>query len=658
MATKRNSSVYSTPAPDPRRLTSSSLDVTESSSFKGREAELQSVADRFADSQLRRGSTLPATSRFREEFDEPSHAKHNNKPSFLSKLHFTLPRRVKFGGGDLDGTSMDVVLRPSPLSQTHRPDETQPTSLSTKREQSRRVSNKESSGYHMPSEGDSALELWQKAARQESEQRLSVCRQSSRQNSRSASRESRTPEPCPSKQAAADPKKHVHRGVVILNTQSVGRHEGDNDEPVSPHTVPHSHIAHSRDSESFQEAYERSRRAFLRYVEVSDEEEARLKVQKRHSSEAKQPVKKRSIVPNAWARFPSHTRAVRYALASSTDDVVSKDFALPQPRTPGTAVSSTNSSSPLAETSGKKSDSRSVSGKISRAMKHGLEKLLPTKTVVDGDVARSKIALPKFAHPDPTIEYPELTLLPGAAGFKELRAIEREVRQLKPPSSPVQLLEGQKTQAQDCSSAEEPRSSGHFGGDASSDCHIATPKESDGSPTGAPAAIENPATPAPAFLRPDHGKSSSATTTDRFHTPLSRLSPNNTSSTDARPSLGAHVSDHSSEQGSDTENVDPKQRQWQSARKHDDTDSVNSDVTVLRKSKSTTEPDLRTLGRRYAARSRYGTWAGRARTLNHMGSKRGAAALAGASDRRWDDALVAAPPPTLASPSEVGGDDR
>jgi hypothetical protein len=648
--TKRASSVYSVPIADLRRMTSSSLAVTDSSSVR-RESELQSIAKRFADSHFRPGPSLRFKSRFTEDFT-PNRQNPQSKASFLSRLHFTFSRRAKLSVRDLDGTSMDVLTRPSPLSQIHRPRE--PTSLQpAKIEYSRRAMTRESTAYKMPSEGDSTLELWQRAVRQEGEQRLSGRRSSSCKPGISVSRDSRLLDPTPLTQSNVQGANIQEKGQVPFETSARSGCDADIGKPISPHATNDLLIVYERDSESFHQAYERSRRACLQNVQAFDEEKTQLRSQKRGSSDALRSSDERSGRIDAWSRFPSHTHAQRNGPADSRDDIVSIDFALQYG--PAWARSSPSAGRSWSA-SGKNYDRRLISSKISRMMKQSLGKLIPTKTVLDGDLAKSAIKLPRsFARPELSIEYPELAILPGEAGYQELTAIERGIKQLKPPSPDIKLS----PLAAPCKSigqvTAEPRSSGHYKGISSSD--ITNQSRGEKAIILEPSRrLDRPATPAPAFLRNYHDKSSS-TPTDRFHTPLSRLSLDQTSSVDARnSSAGSNTNSHKTAQEAfDIENTYPIERQHHSARKPNDSDSIKSDANVVRKSKSTTEPDLRTLGRKYAARGRYGTWTGGMRTRGHINLRE--SCYPRQTKFEWDGEQVTAPPPTEA-PSEVGEDVR
>jgi hypothetical protein len=314
--------------------------------------------------------------------------------------------------------------------------------------------------------------------------------------------------------------------------------------------------------------------------------------------EMNQLMKKRSFVPESWGRYPSHTRAERNALANTEDKVSSEDFAIRKISAQKVVTWSTDKPS-SANGSAKKAEARSVSGKIGRAVRTGIGKLIPTRTVVDGDVAKTTLDFPPRLHSaDPAMEYPELALLPGEQGYKELCAIERELKRLKPPSIESAEAAGASRVSSD------RRSSSIFGGDASSDYenhdidHSVLPRGR--SATGSPVT--------PIHQDGAHTKSST-NTTERFHTPLSRLSSDESSH------------DPGSDKSRSGEETAPSQT-WRIIHRggamRGDGDSIKSDITVVRKAKSTTEPDLRTLSRRNATTGTYSTWAGRARTLTSV----------------------------------------
>lgn len=79
-----------------RRHTADSTAKSETASFKQREAELESIAQRFVGSKLLRDPSNPVTSRFREEFNSPAMNRQSIFAKFLSrktKPHATLVKQ-------------------------------------------------------------------------------------------------------------------------------------------------------------------------------------------------------------------------------------------------------------------------------------------------------------------------------------------------------------------------------------------------------------------------------------------------------------------------------------------------------------------------------------------------------------------------------------
>ncbi|KAF4637336.1 hypothetical protein G7Y89_g757 [Cudoniella acicularis] len=92
----------------PRRPTcdDSSILVSETESFREREAELSVVKTRFASSEARRSPSTPVSSKFREEFDledQPPETAVNRKPSAFARL-------AKLAIRSYDGPTMEEIL--------------------------------------------------------------------------------------------------------------------------------------------------------------------------------------------------------------------------------------------------------------------------------------------------------------------------------------------------------------------------------------------------------------------------------------------------------------------------------------------------------------------------------------------------------------------
>ncbi|KAI1214469.1 uncharacterized protein F4807DRAFT_468347 [Annulohypoxylon truncatum] len=79
----------------------SSLAVSDTASFKQREAELKSIEQRFTQVHLRRDNAAsPIISKFREEFNEPR-TSILSKNSILAKFHLSRPKRAKHPTKDI-----------------------------------------------------------------------------------------------------------------------------------------------------------------------------------------------------------------------------------------------------------------------------------------------------------------------------------------------------------------------------------------------------------------------------------------------------------------------------------------------------------------------------------------------------------------------------
>lgn len=149
------------------------------------------------------------------------------------------------------------------------------------------------------------------------------------------------------------------------------------------------------------------------------------------SSEIRLPLRT-STPPKAWARWPSHTRAVRNGPAQQHDSIRPKDFAVAYGSTGETKWPSNKDQWQVASAEPKER-SESLSGKVSKAIRKSIARIMPSS---DGNIGSNpSLAVDaRRRRADGYLEYPELELLPMAGGYKELEALERQIDHIKRPS--------------------------------------------------------------------------------------------------------------------------------------------------------------------------------------------------------------------------------
>ncbi|KAG7124753.1 hypothetical protein HYQ44_001938 [Verticillium longisporum] len=128
--------------------------------------------------------------------------------------------------------------------------------------------------------------------------------------------------------------------------------------------------------------------------------------------------------PEAWSRWPSQTRKERTAAAGYSDGMKSRDFAIVASTGDG-RIEWITDKDPAAIMTDLQLGSRSFSGKFGKAVKTGLEKLLPPKSGPLDEAGRSLSGHVAFA--GKRLEYPELEILPTEGGYKELKALEQGI---------------------------------------------------------------------------------------------------------------------------------------------------------------------------------------------------------------------------------------
>lgn len=379
--------------------------VSEASSYHRRETELLSIPKRFTPGRV---VNFQSSSRFREEFEEPHDKKAAERPSLLTRLHLTMPKRARLAsrapttddGLDLIGAQPSATGRVS-VNSKHFLGSGGAIGIS--------LPHKEAS-FNSSNRPESTEDAWRRAIRAEADERRSLACGSSNRSSL------RTPSPCAFRMGEGS------RSSTLPVSET------------SMHRASHSGFSEMRGSVS-QQQYEYQ--GFLKSCKRSNQALDNCARQKCEDAVNKSPTG--GSVPKSWARFPSHTRRQRNGPATSESHVLAKDFAVKSESVNGMTTWLTdqdNAKAAATATSAKKvtRGSRVLSGKLNKLMKISLDRLVPPRDA-RGD-AVSQVG--NSGHLDidrnqalSNLEYPELLIQPSPGAFRELQALEHEIESLR-----------------------------------------------------------------------------------------------------------------------------------------------------------------------------------------------------------------------------------
>ncbi|KAH6971724.1 hypothetical protein BKA56DRAFT_621437 [Ilyonectria sp. MPI-CAGE-AT-0026] len=472
-----------------------SLSHSETTSFFQRETELRTIQKRFAEVLARKKLAFPIASRFREEFAEPGLGR-TGRTSFINKIHLTVPRRFKSGARSQSGIEQVNSFESSQTANSY------PALRETEAAHDREMSSKHKRPsnlsirsnmhplspqvYQIPDSAreESTTDLWQRAIRLEAEERHSS-------NSHIS--------PPPRDGRASLENRPPTLKVGLWRGESTGNSslstKNTNREP--------SHLTPKADE---LPASEHSKWLIQRWTT-----EMRPGALGNPDSIGGKCSRKLAKPPNSWARFPSHTREERVMHATTKDNVKPKDFAIKEIAPDGRVLWATDKG--LAEEAPYDGTlTRSFSMRMSKAVKSKLTWFLPTKNVPE-DVGKRSWKTRASSHGAKQLEYPELEILPTGSGYKELQALEKEIKNMK--GRPQYLATEE--------SLERPRSVRSLGSRISALMYEAATSncvDHDNTPTSANIP-KSPGTPASGF----HSLlQESVAMTDIFVTPQSRVS--------------------------------------------------------------------------------------------------------------------------------------
>lgn len=516
---------------DPRRATFEA--GSDTSSFLRREAELRYVEERFRNSHLRKVSFSPVESKFRELFDLEGDSSASHRMSLFSKLHLNVPKRAKVPIIEtLDGNNSGPALGPTRISPTsvlqnkvserpsmdaghlQVPDVFHGKSRDKAKETGRTPATSSANtrrfrGFSSSKDGDDTAELWKQAVRAESESR-----------SPRGSVSPNIPALCVSPAISSSSgvlKAPEPSGAASLSSSRSGLH--------SP--LCKAHPEHGSEA-AFAEALRRSStilEEWARQLETQGPESQQYG--EGYAPEPRSRSKTTNIPPASWARFPSYNRNERNASAGAEDKVRSRDFAVKKISSSGDIAWATDKigDSPPSQ----KGIGRVFSDKFSQTFKSRLSRLIPGRSRTPSrdrsirGVRRSSIQIAG------DLEYPELEILPKTGGYRDVRALQSEIHEMKG-------VTGTKTRStHEESEIPQLKSSlaEHMATGMSQHDGCSGPAPSQASDTGSFVKekasliqLRSPETPALQIRYPEttRTKESTGSTVERYATPLSHLS--------------------------------------------------------------------------------------------------------------------------------------
>ncbi len=406
------------PAINGQGIDSPSALASETSSFQRREAELQTIEKRFTASTLRPGPSTRLSSRFREDFGEADMHTASHGAAFLSRLHLTMSRRARpppkaFGEPDDRGGQKGASDLSSRFS----------VAKSNESGHKRDIVRRDSARQHTSESArqDNVEELWHRAIRTE------MCRRSTDMASRHGYHAAKPPSGEHSPASEAD----QHVGLPASSHASEGSRAPGHPGFHSSQLFPKSRKAHRQeDGAGSQEASDIPSQILDEWAAQLGRQEFQAETRSWTILNSK-PANRLAEIPESWARYPSHTRVARSGSANLTDNVFARDFAIKSVSEEGaiewrTQKRGGNLSEPQLT-------ARTLSNKVGKAIKTGLGRLVSGKQDIpnEGRGGGAKEGRRSSSQLGDNLEYPELELLPNAAGYKELRHIERDISELK-----------------------------------------------------------------------------------------------------------------------------------------------------------------------------------------------------------------------------------
>ncbi|KAI2467279.1 hypothetical protein F4781DRAFT_315730 [Annulohypoxylon bovei var. microspora] len=386
----------------------SSLAVSDTASFKQREAELKSIEQRFGQIHLRReNAASPIISKFREEFNEPK-TSVLTKNSIFAKFHLPRPRRAKHPPKDIWRYSMYDVKYSNDRQQGLQP--------GTINKQSALSSNT----GQKPEDVRSVVGLRQQTFMHDEDI------PDTQQHRGNFSQDQKSLDIT---QAGQQELLHFISEQEIAGPDRTGSSNKTDciSSVPSPKTRMEQLKPPCRHDDDNSPQSDISNSVLREWVNLMNGQDNLPQIEPKEELQNRSPRRIRTP-PASWAKWPSHTRHERTGPAGKDDNVIQRDFAVQVGPDGGDMTWSTDrpGESPKKYLT---PSSRSFSAQLGRAVKEGLGKVVQRNS---SETHRSR------QKPDGHLEYPELEILPIRGGYEELQALEQQIGNMKRGSVPVE----------------------------------------------------------------------------------------------------------------------------------------------------------------------------------------------------------------------------
>ena len=393
------------------------MSQSETASFLQREAELRTIEKRFGQVLSRKKPSSPVISRFREEFEDPSLGR-TRRASFMSMIHLTMPRRFKSGTKSQDefevisssSHTANTVLR---FEKAHKREKSSASKRRSNMSIRSHVRPLSAEVYRKPDREESATDLWQRAIRSEAQER------------RGSSNRLSTPKP----EHRKTPSSSRSLNLALGSWKGAGPRNNSSSTDANHHEP--SQLTPKTDELSHCDQDSRSKWLIQHWVSQMLPEATANPPSEIESNGSFPYTNKLVKPPRSWARYPSHTRDERTASATIKDNVNPKDFAIKEISPYGQVFWATDREPASQRSRLSGLTTRSLSFKLGKAVKSKVSKFMLNKNKLGDEGNNPLNGRRGSAQAGGYLDYPELEILPTESGYQELKALEKQIENMK-----------------------------------------------------------------------------------------------------------------------------------------------------------------------------------------------------------------------------------
>lgn len=358
-------------------------------------------------------------------------------------------------------------------------------------------------GFSSSRDGDETAEMWKRAIRAESMSRSQRRSASSEQVSTHIIRQ-----------------EHSDHGQ-IPQAPRPSEDERNNGSDSYVHSPTCTELPTQEDEDTFRQLLVRSNTILEEWAHQLEDQEREAKTKSRALPSASCSVAKTPKTPPAsWAKFSSHNREGRNAVAGEMDNVRPKDFAVKEVSAAGEISWKTDKGDAGSPTH--RNIVRSFSDKLTHPFKSRWCKLSPGRSTTPSKDKSMRGERRSSIQKSGDLEYPELELLPTVGGYKELNALEKEINEMKGLAGPKFATPSNETGATTNRQSLTEKMAKAFQHDGSSDAGLLNASDATSFAQGQPnfVRISSPE----GHLDQAITKDSTNSSTERYATPFTHLS--------------------------------------------------------------------------------------------------------------------------------------